>query len=481
MDPLFNESSYILVSKKNFVRYAMPYEILPISMCCEVNNEKLFSKEILKALYSKELITDEQIVAEIKIEKLNEHISFSNIERIYFPNKESLDSFLERSYENNDVNSFETHLLTLDKQENNLILNIICPQLIDRKPFTQEMALKDSIVRCIYDNIKNNNLKNIYENIQKFNKLDLIIDYLFDNGSDASIEKELQVCFFKICSEFNISKGWSPIEVVAAFEKLINEDVKKSNEFQSWINTVNKIISGSSVNVVFDDNGNITLRAMTLVLLNPEKNNLENIKDNSNFRIGEKVYNLALTFVGARLGYSYLTAEEKKSVGDNRKIIRNIIAYIYNLNDELDHSGLVDNKNENQKVNILCQSWLKPIFENESEIVLSINGVKPMAGFSLNLIYDKGEQLLLNIIDRNSTKGMVKFKGQLALQIIELQKELPDYSRFEVNDKGLILVLPPLWINEKRIGEKLRELFEILKPLAITKKTSKVLDDILSL
>ncbi|WP_160255635.1 hypothetical protein [Acinetobacter indicus] len=168
-------------------------------------------------------------------------------------------------------------------------------------------------------------------------------------------------------------------------------------------------------------------------------------------------------------------------MGDNRKIIRNIIAYIYNLNDELDHSGLVDNKNENQKVNILCQSWLKPIFENESEIVLSINGVKPMAGFSLNLIYDKGEQLLLNIIDRNSTKGMVKFKGQLALQIIELQKELPDYSRFEVNDKGLILVLPPLWINEKRIGEKLRELFEILKPLAITKKTSKVLDDILSL
>ena len=62
MEPLLNSSSYILVPKKNFVRYALPYEVLPTFMCCEVNQKKVFDKEIAKSLFSQESVANENLM-----------------------------------------------------------------------------------------------------------------------------------------------------------------------------------------------------------------------------------------------------------------------------------------------------------------------------------------------------------------------------------------------------------------------------------
>lgn len=485
MEPLLNSSSYILVPKKNFVRYALPYEVLPTFMCCEVNQKKVFDKEIAKSLFSQESVANENLILEVNTEDNDEYISFSNIKKVYFSNQENLDLFLERSYENYDVNSLDCYILALGENDINTKVDIIYPSKINKSLFTRKMALRDSVIGLIYEKLKNNtNLQYFFGLLKSSIKLNEIINLLFDSDLNKSIEKEIQIDFFKICSEYNLTEGWNPINIVSDFENKISENIKTSSEFQAWVLTVKKIINGDNVNIVFDDNGNITLRAMTLVLLNPEIFQLESIKNNSNFVIGDNVYKLALKFLKARLGYSYLSADDRMLVGENRELLQDIISYVYNLDETSCDNYLSDkieikNTNQDKQFNILKHGWLKTVSEDQFKIIFSIKGIKPIAGFSLDLIYEKEEKLLLRIIDRNSPKGMTKFKGQLALNIIELQKDLPDNSRFEVNDQGLVLILPLLWINEINLSNHLKEVFDILKPLAIAQKSSKLIDDVL--
>jgi hypothetical protein len=79
------------------------------------------------------------------------------------------------------------------------------------------------------------------------------------------------------------------------------------------------------------------------------------------------------------------------------------------------------------------------------------------------------------IIDANGPKGMDKFKGQLAHNMLSIQKYLPESSRFEVVDKGLFLTLPLTWAEENHdLKDNLENLLSVLTPLKLAQKSSSI-------
>lgn len=467
---------YTLISKKNFTRYALPYEIIPVFLCDKVNDQILFNYAILESLISKNLIKDDCIIIKISCESDNsKYISFSNIEKIYFLSQNGLDLFYERSYENYDISLMDAEILNISKSntdvEIDVELNVDLARKIDRNEFINEMALKDAILRIIFKKIKTSLSDVYFEIIKEKESLSEVLKLIFNNSNN--LETEMRVVFFKICSKYNVSFGWNPFNLIADFKEQVSEEIRSSNEFLKWIEVVTKIINGENVNLLFDDSGNITLRAMTLVLLNPELEYLENLKKNSNLSIGEEVYKLSCDFVEARFGYSFLNYKQRDLTNVKDFNFSNIISHIYRLPDLIGH---VENNNEIYKFELSNYSFLSIMSEEDHKIECAISGIKPISGFNLNLIYlGLDKKIYLRIIDRDGPKGMTKFKGKFIQDIVELQKDLPNGSRFEVNDAGLMLLLPSGWFECQNLKASLSHLFQVLKPLGVEQKSSLII------
>src|SRR5690606_9541428 len=124
---------------------------------------------------SQGLIGNDYIVLEIEVKEKSEYISFSEIIKVYFSKQENLDLFLERSYENYDVRLFDSKVFIVKENIDDIKIDIIHPEQVDKKCFTQTMALRDSIIRLIYDEIKNSNsLISFIEKINNSKTLDSI-------------------------------------------------------------------------------------------------------------------------------------------------------------------------------------------------------------------------------------------------------------------------------------------------------------------
>ena len=192
--------------------------------------------------------------------------------------------------------------------------------------------------------------------------------------------------------------------------------------------------------------------------------------------IGDMVLKLAKNFVIARRGYSYLTVENRKKIGKSR-------FQLQELNAEINNKAVVSNKNtvqipSNTFVNdIPHHSWinkdslLKQYINDD--VIIAIDGIKPMSGFCLNLIYNKNNKLALRVIDLHGPKGKKKLTGKLYANLINVQKHLPAYSRFEINEDGLFLTLPNEWLQLESIKDNLISLFATIKPLGFEQKSSK--------
>ena len=463
---------YTLISKKNFTRYALPYEIVPVILCDKVNDKYLFDSEILGSLISQDLIKDDYIIIKTSCENNNsQYISFSNIEKIYFLSQDSFDLFYERSYENYDITLINAEILNVSKPNSDKEITIDVAKKIDRNEFVDEMAIKDAVLRILFKKIQNNSYDAYSKIIKEKESLSEILKLIFGNYN--SIETEMRVIFFKICSKYNVVFGWNPLELIKDFQEQVSEEIRGSNEFLKWIQVVTKIINGENVNLLFDDSGNITLRAMTLVLLNPQLDHLENLKRNSSFSIGDEVYQLSRDFVEARFGYSFLNYKQRDLTHLKDFNFADIISYIYRLPYSIDH---VENNNDLDKFDLSKYSFLSIISEEDHKIECSISGIKPISGFNLNLIYlGVDKKIYLRVIDRDGPKGMTKFKGKFIQDIVELQKELPNGSRFEVNDAGLMLLLPSCWFESQNLNASLSHLFQVLKPLGIEQKSSLII------
>lgn len=471
-----NTTCYVMLSKRYLSRYVLTYELLPLECCYDVNGQKVFNISTMHSLINQGKLGDKNVVVGLKQYLGGSYLPYNHISNIGFADQDSLDMFIERSYENYDSRIIECYTLTSDNEPTELTVDIVEPPVIDKHDFTLKMALNDAIIAATHSHLLaypqfSAELPNFQGNAEQL--LSTILTSYLDDTNQLAIA----IAFFKTCSLFNIDTGWQLIEVIDEFKKNLPPE-ENSDDVQRWFNTANKIINNEDVNLIYTDDKNIALRAMILVLLNPEKDNIKAMKVNLQEYLGEKVYSLANIFVGARTGYSYLNVDQRDMIED-RAQLQLLNASLYNhTSDKLMHESVEQippqeqiSPDENEFI-IEKESWL----ESVSPSLFQLSSVKPMAGFDLSLEYKSGDFLGWRLIDANGVKGMEKLKGQLALNLLSIQGNLPVGSRIEViEDQGLYINLPLIWSNDHDLKNKLQCILQELIKIKIAQKSSKII------
>lgn len=470
-----NTTCYVMLSKRYLSRYVLTYELLPLEYCFDVNGQKVFDRPTMHSLVNQGKVGDKNVVVGLTQQLGGSYLPYSNISNIGFADQDSLNMFVERSYENYDSSTIECYALTSGNEPSELAIDIVEPPIIDRHTFTLKMALNDAIVAATHSHLLAYPqfaaaLPNFQGNAEQL--LSAILTSYLDDTNQLAIA----IAFFKTCSFFNIDAGWQLIEVVENFKKRLPQEAN-SDDVKRWFDTAQKIINNEDVNLIYSDDQNIALRAMILVLLNPEKDNINAMKVSLQEHLGEKVYSLANIFVGARTGYSYLSVEQRNMLED-RKQLQLLNASLYNnasdepTSEPVEQIPTQEQISPDENIFILDQEpWLK----SASPDIFQLCAVKPMAGFDLSLEYKPESFFAWRLIDANGTKGMEKLKGQLALNLLLIQGKLPAGVRIEViQDRGLYITLPLVWAKEADLKNKLQCILDDLISIKIAQKSSKL-------
>jgi len=491
MENTFNTTaSYVVVSKKHFSRYILSYEILPLQLCKLLNNKSVINSDELTSICSSNSLEASDIILEIKtqIEKSKMFISFSLVDKVWFVSKDTLELFLERSYENFDVSTLECCLLP---EPNEVIANELIKLTSEKfikEDFIGSMVLIDGIAALLHQYIEgSDNKQNSLLLLDNAINSDTDLVKLLLNLHDAPREHtSFALAFFKICINNGLDKGWSSDQIVTDFEKMAPKEVTDDESFNTWLQVVRKLLNGEEVKLEFTDEKSLVLRAMTLLLMNPEKEQLEAIKANLKDGVGDKVYKLALSFNLARTGYSFFDYSKRQEIGKYRKKIQLLNAFLHNKAvippleiNLIEQKEPLNYEISSEKDKIAFNSiqdceWLSKAFDEKHTEIYQIRGVKPLSGFDLKLAYLAEQHLSLRIIDVSGPKGMAKFSGQLLKDLIIIQKKLPYESRFETNEQGLFLTLPLEWVGILEFKNNMRELLNTLKPLKLEQKSSKL-------
>ncbi|WP_439826048.1 hypothetical protein [Aeromonas caviae] len=473
---------YTLISKKYLTRYVLIYDVLPLDLCYAINGKKFFGIETLSDLLAQAKVSDKEVVLELKEEGCAPYVPLSDLLSLGFTTQDSLDLFKERSYDNFDVGLLNCRIIEVPGATPESDLDIIPPGQIDKFGFSEKMALGDAATALVHHQLLYSGWPN--EATEKHLQYEKeTIDFLLGTSTTEPAKRELAACFFRLCAQYNLDKGWPTGEILDTIDSVSSKTVKQMPEFELWLSTSRKLLNNEGRHIKFSDEGDIILRAMMLVLLNPEQRNLEVMKASA----GEEVYRLAERFILARTGYSFLSAEERVKIGETRTFLQKFNARFHNLVEaqpaQLDElyeevapaKGLqIEAGTGSSGMELRQHTWLTFGEENEQGKVFGINGIKPYAGYSLDLVYHEAHGLSLRIIDAYGTGGINKYKGKFIQEMIEVQKDLPEASRFEKHDHGLYLTLPALWTETKDLKDKLEDIFAILRPLGLEQKKSAI-------
>ncbi|MDE1251548.1 hypothetical protein MCT08_18460 [Vibrio aestuarianus] len=470
-----NSQCYVMLPKRNLSRYVLTYELLPLELCFEVNGKKVFSEIELQSMIAQNLIDEKAVILTLKDKLTSLYQPYSNITKMGFTNQDSLDMFIERSYDNYDLSSMECYVLESDEANVALSLDITEPPTVEKHLFSKKMAFNDAIIAATHNTLLSSNyfssgLKQYLGNAERL--LEANLSYYVKDQEQLKIA----ATFYRVCCDFNIDNGWQLSEVVEKFKALIVAESIASQDVERWVETAEKIINNDDVNLIYTDEINVVLRAMILVLLNPEKQNIDAMKINLGDGLGEDVYALANLFASARTGYSYLNAEARKQLKE-RAELQLLNASLYN---EITIDVETTFEPEEDNIEIECNEEFSltevPWLNCETENQFSLKHVKPMSGFDLALEYKAGEYFWWRLIDANGEKGLGKLKGQLALNLLAIQKDLPTSVRVElIESHGLLLTLPLKWLTDSEVHVYFESILSLLISIKVAQKSSRII------
>ncbi|MCK8083540.1 hypothetical protein [Vibrio sp. 1CM24A] len=458
---LKTDFSYLVIQRKLFTRFALPYEVVLDSWCCTFESESLLSAEAARKFAHSGAFSDDLIILELgqNIQKKQAY-SFSALERVIFNSNDAHEQFLERSYENFDVTSLNCMVLikqAFDQSYANFQVE---------KPVnpTQKsnLVLNDGVMALTFEMIKDE-AKTVSELIDLFAKeqsqKELLLSLFDPSILLKADEVEILYIFINLCFENSLDMGWNIEFILNKLHERVSEDTKREDKFQVWEVKANELFSGSGeLTIPLDDDGSAILRAIILVLLNPELSNLIAIKDSFGDRIGDKVFLTAKKLVLLRAGYSLLNYEERADLGDGRVFVQDLNAALYNdelpslisfgeiLNQQVETQLLSNQVNledeYTSKLNISDVSFVKELGERfKGDRVYSIEGIVPNTGFKAELIEKSDGLLYFLLIDLRGDEKNSKYKGKIGIDLLQVQSALPNDFRFEVDSYGVYLRL----------------------------------------
>lgn len=484
MDLHTKTTTYALISKKYLTRYVLIYDVLPLELCYMVDGKPFFGSETLYNLLVRTKLSDKDVVLEFKAECSTPYVSMSELIGIGFTTQNSLDLFKERTYSNFDVEQLNCRVIETPEitSKSDSEIEVLPPAQIDKFDFTKKMALGDAVTVLAHNQLLDNGWPD-YTAEKHFMNKEETIDFLLGTAETSSAKRELAASFFRLCTVYNVDRGWPTSEIIDSLDSTSSTAIKQMPNFDLLLSTSRMLLNNEGRHIKFSDEGDVVLRAIMLVLLNPELRNLEAMKDSA----GEDVYKLAEKFSLARVGYSFLSAKEREEVGAARTFLQKFNADFHNpaqalkadfleLREELTTADMqyAEEKVADSVMDLHHHKWLSFSKESEQGKIISINGIKPYAGYSLDLVLQEKKSFSLCIIDAGESKGMERYKGKLIQEIVEVQKHLPEASRFEKHDHGLYLTLPVSWAEAEDLKDKLKDIFTILEPLGFEQKRSAI-------
>ena len=523
LDP---EASYVVLPRRSLGRYILSYEVMPLSLCYSLKGNHLISADDAHSLWQSGSLKETDCMLEFRssLDSKESFLSLSELSNVWFPSEAELSRFLERSYENFDVKRLSCKVLPdLEQVDSEILLSV--PETVDQQLFADDMAEVDGILSLLHDKLAVtetgidllSSLKIALEDEQGLLCFSLNLDRTeLENG-----QFELAQAFLKLCSRNGITRGWIPTDIIEQLKASITTDLKQGDAFTRWEDKVKKLLEYDVDAFPFtDDGGYIVYKAIAMTLMNPEIKGLKSMKSTLGEQIGTKVYKMSRLFVLARAGYSMLADTQREMVGTDRITLQKISAWLHNresglllpcpltesspsaqltyqaddqddISSEPDESGraqvaekvvpYIDNVTPDMlEADFILSAdgssctWLAELTKFNGATVYRIEGVNPLAGFDLHLLYVKDESLKLRVIDVEGQKKPARCSGKFSTQVLSLQSQLPSGSRFELNDRGgLFLCLPLNWVEEKGIRQRLLDVFKVLEPLKLLKKSSK--------
>ncbi|UCX06268.1 hypothetical protein [Shewanella glacialimarina] len=454
---LMNEkSSYLLIPKKYFSRYVLAYEVILSSLCAKVNQKTLLNWSDSQAVVNSGAMNDGFLLLELSCKENKNAYSFKNLEKVWFPDAELRQAFLDSSYENFNVESLDCEVVTsVVGDVNTLVLEITPPEPVSKIDFVNMMMLEDGIMALIYDwLIEYPQLDNVTSILRPgYSKVDLI-RVLMNVESNDEIDISVLEHFIELCLDNGLDAGWNANEVLQQLNTLVPVNIASQKKYTQWQVLAQAFVNSENVpDKLFIDpeDGSIVLRAIILVLLNPEFSYLRALKEKNILEIGPLVYKAAKAFISLRSGFSLLNSEQRGCIGENRAWLQNLNAALHNnefYQSETQSTTNLEAKevlpNDTKIVKNYLISECDFLTESKGAIdgyqEFDIEGVFPNSGFRMSLLVDEhSSNLSLLLINLSTEAGKKRYKGKLALDLIQLQSSLKEGVRFEVDHNGVYL------------------------------------------
>lgn len=474
-----SKNSYLIIQRKSFIRLALPYEVILDSWCCTLDEKTLLGKEAAEDFVRSLAFSKDTLVLELaQITQRNNAYSFSKLVTVFFNSNESLELFFDKNYANFNIRSLNCKVLNgADYAEISLFSHFNIPQNPASK---SDLVPVDGVLALVFDKLTNetkslSELKNLFLDKQELHE---IIIAMFEPEVRSEIDEvEIFKIFINLCLENSFDVGWAPEEVIQALHSRLDKEIKDKEKFKKWDEKVRNLLFGSSkLDIPLGDNGSIILRAIILVLLNPQLANLIALKKGFGLKIGKYVFNTAKKLTLLRTGYSLLNYTERENIGKLRIFIQDLNAALYNnelsnlfdseenvLNSQVQTSDCDNVSIEIGRFNLAEISFITELNEKIGDSkVYSVKNIVPNAGFKSEIIQKSNDVLYFWLIDTRNKEKKSKYKAGIAIGLLNIQSVLPSGYRFETNDEGVYLRLPSYIANESDLLNVLKLVYKKL-------------------
>jgi len=490
-DLMNKDSNYLLISRKYFSRYVLAYEVILSSLCVKINQKTRLNAEEIQMVINSGLMDESYIILELQYEEDNKAYSLSSLNKIWFPDDELKQRFIDTSYENFNVESLNCGVVVCTSGEaNDLVLDVEPPAIVSKSDFVNMMMLEDGIIAMFHNKLKECSRLDDLSLILKSNdsKNDLLRALIKLNSNDE-IDISVRDHFIELCLDNGIDSGWDANQILGQLTSLLPAQITNNKTYLHWRSLAEAFVNSERVpGKLFTDpeDGSIVLRSIILVLLNPEFDQLKALKDQNIFEIGSQVYNTAQAFICLRSGYSLLNSGQRDEISEHRVWLQELNAALHNdsFHQDNNHSNTdceltalsIDESELDGVSSISSFEFLTESNENiGGQKTFDIKGVYPNSGFKMSLLLNtESSQLSVWIVDLRSDAGAKKYKGKLALDLIQLQSNFELGVRFETDINGVYLRLASKVYEESDLKITLNQILtqtSLLKSLNSRKTT----------
>lgn len=333
---------YLLTGTRQLLRLLDIGLIVPELVAC--NERKIFTvgKEGLSKLDAVKGYPAVPVILELKVDSADDWVVHpaSAIQEIHFAKADDLEDYQARGFQNVPNGLFTFTISPKLFVPRDGPQTSACLSKIDRGELKENYRRYDVLAGLLWSYIAQSRDSSTVEVFLK-STADLSqvddISAAFDNWVQSCIDSGLLntdegillTSYLQLFSEQDIDEGWASAAMLEALAERLPESVKRLQTFQKWYRYCKNVIGNQKEIVTLTDEGDVSLRAILLHLLNPDSEAIERmaLRDPAP---GPRVLSIAASLAAARLGFAPLDASSKETFPGAYYLVSDLVAAFIN-------------------------------------------------------------------------------------------------------------------------------------------------------